>query len=393
MKFFKRIFARLYDAPNVEPRPDGNGKPENENGEYPANNADGGQRTPEEEPEILDVYGGPGMMDEPGMEEDPIECAGPEPEEPEPEGPPYPENVLPDDEFDPAMAPIYSVCSPPEDVKIQKKPPYPQNAIPPKRPPMALVYGGPEYFKRKAEEAEAQQNAKPPEEPIMAPVYAGPDFFGGGEEPPAYPQSAAEDDDAPMETVYAGPKPRRGLLRRPLMTKVYAGPEQMAARRRGMEAVYAGPEMMQQRPEDELMKGVYGCPMPPQKPINDGRTENADNPTGNDPRELARQEFTPQMMFVYAGPQVSPSGGFSFAPIPQPARKGRFCPICGTPAAESAKFCTECGARLPEPKTDEKPDGGEGSAPRKPIPEMRSVYAAPSPRRDGGGKSGRNELI
>ncbi len=52
-------------------------------------------------------------------------------------------------------------------------------------------------------------------------------------------------------------------------------------------------------------------------------------------------------------------------PIPQPEPAGRVCPNCGTPAAEDAAFCNECGASL---LTEEKPResysyGGPGSAP------------------------------
>lgn len=50
----------------------------------------------------------------------------------------------------------------------------------------------------------------------------------------------------------------------------------------------------------------------------------------------------PIAMMVYAGPDFFNKPG---APAPGPSR--RFCPNCGFPVPSDAKFCQECGTRLP----------------------------------------------
>ena len=60
------------------------------------------------------------------------------------------------------------------------------------------------------------------------------------------------------------------------------------------------------------------------------------------------ENITPQMMMlVYAGPQYYSNsaniaaGMFFAANAPK-----RFCPACGTPASDTANYCTECGTKL-----------------------------------------------
>ena len=65
------------------------------------------------------------------------------------------------------------------------------------------------------------------------------------------------------------------------------------------------------------------------------------------------------MMVTYAGPAPDPAAvgigmtaGMMMANAMRDGEKPRFCPDCGTPAEETAKFCSNCGRRLqPEGST------------------------------------------
>lgn len=198
---------------------------------------------------------------------------------------------------------------------------------------------------------ESFADAPGPEKPELEEVYMGPPVTEEPEaeelplpeaapEPAPAPDRAAEPDPRLTEGVYAGPQV-------PPMAPVYAGPEMMSGPRddapRGMEgprmeALYAAPR----RPQPSEMMMVYAGP---------------------DFFSNGKYTQTPMMM-AYAGPQFNMQLSMAeqmkaaqkqaeeerdrkLPQNPEDFGKDTFCPNCGS-KVKHGRFCTECGALLPE---------------------------------------------
>ncbi|MBQ2030995.1 MAG: zinc ribbon domain-containing protein [Lachnospiraceae bacterium] len=145
-----------------------------------------GDEDENEDPNMCDVYAGPGMMDEIGYEEEP-EVTESEAEETEAEATETEETEA---EATEAEAPV------PEEEKTESEVPEPEEEPKVPRPSrdqfdprnMMAVYAGPEYW-----------SPKPQNQPAMVFVYAGPaqmqNYRGGF----MNPQPAPEQPDEPLE--------------------------------------------------------------------------------------------------------------------------------------------------------------------------------------------------
>ena len=205
---------------------------------------------------------------------------------------------------------------------------------------IALVYGGPEYFNRRAREAgEAARGAAAPE-----------------------PESDVDADAARQEEN---------------VTAEEKLPEELRPDGPVIEApVYAGPEMMDpQAGKGERPRRKYPADFDPRiavavyaAPVREPSSRNAfafepfgPKNSSNDKDEGARP--APGPMMVYGGPEYfanrnEPRGMMGVLPID--LSKKTFCTECGSLIEkEDYKFCPECGApvkrRAPE-KAPEKPE-------------------------------------
>ncbi len=162
----------------------------------------------------------------------------------------------------------------------------------------------------------------------------------------------------------------------------------------GMDEVYAGPE-----PRDEFgdekgqMRAVYAAPVSPEPAASDapGNEERMAPPialvyagpgqmnrasgrnVGQDVKETAEETIEEPIFFcVYAGPAFmthrddreetiaqtdAPAEAKTDAPAPAPkdvpertpsAPPVLLCPVCQTEVTASARFCSECGGKLPD---------------------------------------------
>ena len=214
--------------------------------------------------------------------------------------------------------------------KGPEKKPYPKSFAddrdPDSDPGMVDVYAGPG-----------------PEEPELEEVYMGPPLTDEPEEMPGtepVPDKAAEPDLRAMEGVYAGPQV-------PPMAPVYAGPEMMSGPRddvpRGMEgprmeALYAAPR----RPSPSEMMMVYAGP----DFFSNGKYTQTPmmmayaGPQFNMQLSMAEQMAAAQKQAEEERDRKSPQN-------PEDFGKDTFCPKCGS-KVKHGRFCTECGALLPE---------------------------------------------
>lgn len=176
-------------------------------------------------------------------------------------------------------------------------------------------------------------------------------------------------DDPGAKCVYAGPE---YYEKRSRMSGVYAGPEAPSGDTQ-MNDVYAGPEFFEKdpvEPTEQPDPASEEVEEPAETEGSEEAGETGDASPDADPLAPppfpAPKDMPPEMfMCVYAGPEFfsgpngQPAGAFAPAPVEAPKSDGPlgegqiYCPNCGL-AINRAKFCSECGAILPQDDTEKE---------------------------------------
>ena len=198
-----------------------------------------------------------------------------------------------------------------------------------KRKQMECVYAGPEYFDKKRKDAELEDvynGPEPDDDPIIVDTESDapyPENHADTDSEPDYPNNHADEDTEEDGTDDGGDLKESKIKPSSPIGFVYAGPGYFSNDKGPIEAVYAGPN-----PRPETFMCVYAGP----------------------------DYFAPKIQTQQRGVQ---QGLFTNqpAPAPEPVDPNNlpegswFCTCCGH--LNTGKFCSECGA----PRKDDPPAG------------------------------------